>query len=63
MRYKIQRTEVFRPDDGEDRLTEVVSQAGDEARRRKQEAMSKHYAKIRTVVAQAAARNKGRVTA
>jgi len=63
MRLKVQRTEVFRPDEGEERLKEVVNQAGDEARRRKEVAMTQHYARIRNEVAHAVTRAKGRVTA
>jgi hypothetical protein len=63
MKLKIQRPEVLRVDEGEERLQDIVSEAGDEARRRKQEAMASHYARIRAVVAQAAARSRERFIA
>ena len=48
---------VFKPtdknqEDGEEQLLELIKQAGNEARARKQETMSRHFDRIRAAIAE-----------
>ncbi len=41
---------------GEDRLTTLIKQAGDEARARKREALAQHFKKLQSVISEAVSR-------
>ena len=41
---------------GEEQLTALIKQAGDEARKLKQEALARHFKKLRAAIAEAASR-------
>ena len=48
---------------GEEQLTDLIKQAGDEARLRKREALDRHFKMIRVVIAEGVSRRKESIQA